>query len=311
MADTQSFLKRLATGEVVPITDNMVAGRLSECDLVLTEGHPSRRHARFVVIGNEVSVEDLGSANGTFINDQRIDGAMILHSGDSIRFDTEKFEFTVPDTTVANVDDKTVVRPPDSLDVDGSGVRQSPAWINPGSQGAGGPKTEFIDAAAMREMMQTPDQDGSNLPDAFRTPVLLITSGAKSGLRINLTGEDERAEWTIGCESDRDIVLDDQGVSGIHAKLAREGARWKLSDQMSANGTYVNGKRSNMSYLDDQDRIRFGPVECVFRTPESAGRATRMTRTIKEPRSRSNLALIVIGFLATLAALYAAFKFLS
>lgn len=311
MADTQSFLKRCATGEIVQITDNMVAGRLAECDLVLTEGHPSRRHARFVVINNEISLEDLGSANGTFVNDQRIESAVVLHTGDVVRFDTEKFEFTAPDATVADADDKTVVRPPDSLDVDGSGVRQSPAWINPGSQGAGGPKTEFIDAAAMREMMDAPGADRSNIPDAISAPMLLITSGAKSGLRFNLTGDDERAEWTIGCESDRDIFLDDQGVSGIHAKLTREGARWKLSDQMSANGTYVNGKRSNMSYLDDQDRIRFGPVECVFRTPASFGRATRITRTNEAARKRSNVSLIVVGFVVTLALLYAVFRFMS
>jgi len=310
MADTQSFLKRCATGEIVPITDKMVAGRMAECDLVLTEGHPSRRHARFVVINNEVSLDDLGSANGTFVNDQRIDNAVILHTGDMVRFDIEKFEFTAPDATVKQGDDKTVVRPPDSLDIDGGGARQSPAWIDPGSQGAGGPKTEFIDAAEMREMMKTSGEDESNIPDAITTPMLLIASGAKSGLRINLTGEDERAEWTIGCDSDRDIVIDDQGVSGIHAKLAREGARWKLSDQMSANGTFVNGKRSNMSYLDDQDRIRFGPVECVFRTPASFGRATRVTRTIQADPKRSNATLIVIGFVVTLAVLYFVFRFM-
>lgn len=310
MADTKSFLKRCATGEMVPVTDNMIAGRVAECDVVLTEGHPSRRHARFVVIDDEVSLEDLGSANGTFVNDQRIESAVTLRTGDVIRFDIEKFEFTAPDATVKQAGDKTVVRPPDSLDVDGGGARQRPAWIDPGSQGTGGPKTEFIDASAMRDMMQAQGQDGANVPDTISTPMILITSGAKSGLRINLTGDEDRAEWTIGCDSDRDIVIDDQGVSGIHAKLAREGARWKLSDQMSANGTYVNGKRSNMSYLDDQDRIRFGPVECIFRTPASFGRATRVTRGIQVAPKRSNVLLIVVGFAVTLAALYMVVRFM-
>lgn len=311
MTDTQSFLKRFSTGEIVPIADKMVAGRLPESGLVLTEGHPSRRHARFVVINGEVTLEDLGSANGTFVNDRRIEKAVILRTGDIVRFDTEKFEFTAPDATIANTGDKTVVRTPESLDVDGSGVRQSPAWVDPGSQAAGGPKTEFIDAAAMREMMQTPGDGGPNVADAISTPMLLITSGARSGLRVNLTGDDENAEWTIGCDQDRDIVLEDQGVSGVHAKLARDGARWKLSDQMSANGTYVNGKRSNMSYLDDQDRIRFGPVECVFRTPASSGRATRVTRAVQVPNKRSNVKLIIAAFAITLVALYVVFRFMS
>lgn len=311
MTDTQCFLKRSATGEVVPIVDNMVIGRSPECELVLSEGHPSRRHARFIVINGEVSVEDLGSSNGTFVNDTRINKAVILRTGDVIRFDVEQFEFTAPDATVVTKDDKTVVRSPQSLDVDGSGARQSPAWINPGSQGAGGPKTEFIDAAAMRDMMQAPGDHSPNFTDAIIAPMFLVTSGAKSGLRINLTGDDESAVWTIGSDSDRDIVLEDYGVSGVHAKLARDGARWKLSDQMSANGTYVNGKRSNMSYLDDQDRIRFGPVECVFRTPASFGRATRITRNVQEAPKRSNVAFIVAGFVITLVVLYLALRLMS
>lgn len=311
MTDTQCFLKRSATGEVVPIVDNMVIGRSPECELVLSEGHPSRRHARFIVINGEVSVEDLGSSNGTFVNDTRINKAVILRTGDVIRFDVEQFEFTAPDATVVTKDDKTVVRSPQSLDVDGSGARQSPAWINPGSQGAGGPKTEFIDAAAMRDMMQAPGDHSPNFTDAIIAPMFLVTSGAKSGLRINLTGDDESAVWTIGSDSDRDIVLEDHGVSGVHAKLARDGARWKLSDQMSANGTYVNGKRSNMSYLDDQDRIRFGPVECVFRTPASFGRATRITRNVQEAPKRSNVAFIVAGFVITLVVLYLALRLMS
>ena len=311
MTDRQSLLKRLSSGEVVPIANDMVVGRLAECDLILTEGHPSRRHARFLVINEEVSVEDLGSANGTFVNDRRIDNAVILRPGDIVRFDTEKFEFIAPDVTVADADNKTVVRTPQALDVEGGGVRQSPAWIDPGSQAAGGPKTEFIDAADMRELMQASDDDGPDDVGAITTPMLLVTSGAKSGLRVNLTGDNETAEWTIGSDDDRDVVLQDHGVSGVHAKLARDGARWKLSDQMSANGTYVNGKRSNMSYLDDQDRIRFGPVECIFRTPASFGRATRITRTVEVAPKRSYVKLIITGFIVTLVVLYAVIKFMS
>lgn len=308
MTEAQSSLKRYSTGEVVPITDNMVAGRLPECGLVLTEGHPSRQHARFVILNGEVSLEDLGSANGTFVNDRRIDKAVILRSGDTVRFDVEKFEFVAADATIVTADDRTVVRTPQSVDVDGGKVRQGPAWIDPAHQGAGGPKTEFIDAAAMQEMVRESGGDAADLVSSIDTPMLLVTSGANTGLRINLTGDNESAEWTIGSDKDRDIILDEHGVSGVHAKLSREGARWKLLDQMSANGTFVNGKRSNMSYLDDQDRIRIGPIECVFRTPARFGRATQITRTIKPSPVRSKIALIVIGFLVTLVALFFVFR---
>src|SRR5690242_12800017 len=43
-------------------------------DLVLAEGGVSRRHSRFVVESGKVMVEDVGSANGTFVDGQRITG---------------------------------------------------------------------------------------------------------------------------------------------------------------------------------------------------------------------------------------------
>ena len=49
-----------------------------------------------------------------------------------------------------------------------------------------------------------------------------------------------------------------------------EGKRWKIVDQMSANGTFVNNKRSSVSYLASGDRLRFGPVDCIFWMPAGA-----------------------------------------
>ena len=43
-------------------------------DLVLAEGGVSRRHARFFEEGGKVLVEDVGSANGTLVDGQRITG---------------------------------------------------------------------------------------------------------------------------------------------------------------------------------------------------------------------------------------------
>lgn len=313
MSDVQFIFRKVSGGEETVLVDGLVAGRLADSGLILTEGHPSRRHAKFSVKGNEFSVEDLGSANGTFVNDQRIRGSTVLRSGDKVRFDIEEFEFHIIGDQKAREDGRqTMVRKAEPVDVDSAGtnLRDRPAWIDPDKQVAGGPKTEFIDAAAMKEMIKVDEQNGVDVTDEIETPALLITSGAKAGLRVNLRTNNERGEWTIGCDSDRDIVLGDQGVSGIHAKLGQDGRRWKLTDQMSANGTFVNGKRSNMSYLDNGDRIRFGPVECVFRTPESFGTATRVTRAGKSSGNTRNIVLAVIAFAITLAILYVVYRVL-
>jgi pSer/pThr/pTyr-binding forkhead associated (FHA) protein len=310
MSDVQLILKKASNGEETVLADGLIAGRLAESGLVLTEGHPSRQHAKFSISGNELKLEDLGSSNGTFVNNQRIEGSVVLRSGDKIRFDLEEFEYKIPyDQTVSNDSQQTVMRKLEDIDVDGSGIRERPAWIDPNQKSAGGPKTEFIDSAALKQMMQDGEQGVSEMADDVNVPVLIVSTGAMSGARINLKSAGTQGEWTIGCDADRDIVLEEQGVSGVHAKLTQDGARWKLTDQMSANGTFVNGKRSNMSYLDNGDRIRFGPVECVFRTPEESGSATRVTKAVKPPGNTRNIILAAVAFAVTLAILYVVIQF--
>jgi hypothetical protein len=92
-------LKSVASGEEIELSGVMVAGRLPESDLKLKTtgptGGPSRRHARLSVIDNRAWLEDLGSKNGTFVNDRRIASRTVLRSGDSVRFDVEEFVFRI------------------------------------------------------------------------------------------------------------------------------------------------------------------------------------------------------------------------
>jgi hypothetical protein len=72
-------------GAVVPLPDEaeVVVGRESDLDLVLQEELVSRRHAKFTSRGGEVTVQDLGSTNGTFVNGQKVRRAR-LAPGDRI-----------------------------------------------------------------------------------------------------------------------------------------------------------------------------------------------------------------------------------
>ena len=45
----------------------------------------SRHHARVVVAGGTITIEDLGSRNGTYVNGNRAAGVIALHAGDEIR----------------------------------------------------------------------------------------------------------------------------------------------------------------------------------------------------------------------------------
>lgn len=54
-----------------------VIGRAADARVVLTHASVSRRHARIIVHGDEIWIEDLGSRNGTFVDGQRIERARI------------------------------------------------------------------------------------------------------------------------------------------------------------------------------------------------------------------------------------------
>ena len=60
MSDVRLILKKTSNGEETVLTDGLIAGRLAESGLVLTEGHPSRQHAKFGISGNELKLQDLG-----------------------------------------------------------------------------------------------------------------------------------------------------------------------------------------------------------------------------------------------------------
>ena len=68
---------------LLPVT---VIGRSTECDVRLSSSHVSRKHCRFVVQENRISIEDLGSSNGTYVNDQLIEPhqAITLTPGDKV-----------------------------------------------------------------------------------------------------------------------------------------------------------------------------------------------------------------------------------
>lgn len=65
--------------------DNVV-GREAEADVWLDAAAVSRRHARIVVDGVDVRLEDLGSKNGTTIGSERVVGQIALRDGDRIAF---------------------------------------------------------------------------------------------------------------------------------------------------------------------------------------------------------------------------------
>jgi len=64
---------------------SIIIGRDPASNLVVDDVEVSRRHARLVVQGSGFAIEDLGSTNGTFVEDQRIRNLVRLQPGATIR----------------------------------------------------------------------------------------------------------------------------------------------------------------------------------------------------------------------------------
>ena len=90
-------------GKVIPIRVRLTIGRGSECDLVLDEPEMSRKHAVIENSGDGLYLRDLGSANGTFVNGVQVKNA-VLHPGDQIAFDRNRFLIEAPGMPVREQD---------------------------------------------------------------------------------------------------------------------------------------------------------------------------------------------------------------
>jgi hypothetical protein len=79
-------------GRTMPLAASMTIGRAPECELLIDDTYASSQHARLFGKNGAWYVEDLGSTNGTFVNDQRLAAPAMVQQGDRIRIGTTVLE---------------------------------------------------------------------------------------------------------------------------------------------------------------------------------------------------------------------------
>lgn len=79
-------------GQVIPISHKVLVGRALDCDLSILGPGLSRKHAELNIVDGKLVVKDLGSANGTFLNNKKVKEAR-PKTGDLLQF--EKVSFIV------------------------------------------------------------------------------------------------------------------------------------------------------------------------------------------------------------------------
>ncbi|HSZ06799.1 MAG TPA: FHA domain-containing protein [Solirubrobacteraceae bacterium] len=82
-------------GMIYDLDGDLVLGRGERAEIRLEDPFASSRHARIYEQGNIVVIEDLGSTNGTYLNEELLQTPRPLHPGDRVRIGDSEFTFEV------------------------------------------------------------------------------------------------------------------------------------------------------------------------------------------------------------------------
>ena len=253
-------LYRIGDGLGVAITSWLSVGRASDCDLQLAEGHLSRHHAELVVIGGTIWLEDLRSANGTFLNGDRVIGARRLYHGDEVAFDAMRYQL------IGDAPDLTPIRPPG----------QPPDQL-------GDAERELLDArlppSESADATTHPSLAVQATPTTVTPPVNRSGGPALVGRSAPFAGHVFPLAFgrhVIGRGPDADIELTEASVSLRHAELELRTDGAHLVNLIPTNGTRVNDAPIHAARLNDGDSIRVGRVTLQYF--EAATARSRISR---------------------------------
>ena len=245
-------LHRVGDGVGLAVLAELKVGRATDCDLQLVEGHVSRHHAVLKIERGAVWLEDLSSANGTFVNGDRVIGAWRLFHGDEIAFDTLRYQL------IGDARDLTPIRPPgqppDQLAVEAADAAGSP--------GAGQIVTREADNATVEAVAASPVVVSA--APLTTGPVLIGRSEPVSGRVFPLAF----GRHLIGRGPDADIHLPEASVSLRHAELELRPDGAQLVNLISTNGTWVNDAEIHATNLASGDSIRVGRIMLEYRTSQ-------------------------------------------
>jgi pSer/pThr/pTyr-binding forkhead associated (FHA) protein len=83
------------TGMIYDLEGDIVLGRGDHAQIRLEDPYASARHAHIFEQGGIMAIEDLGSTNGTYLNEELLDTPRPLHPGDRVRIGDSELTFEI------------------------------------------------------------------------------------------------------------------------------------------------------------------------------------------------------------------------
>jgi pSer/pThr/pTyr-binding forkhead associated (FHA) protein len=218
--------------------DRLTFGRGDDCDVVLDDPGVSRRHAELRREGGALVLRDLGSSNGTFVGGEPIQRRAIT-AADEVQLG--------PDVTLA-----LLTEGPPAVLADEPARARRPAPAEPEAH---------VAAAA-------PVGRASRGPFGWFQRVWWTLEPRAAHGRPRAVRE---SATSVGRDPSAALVLDDESVSRMHARLDLRDGQLTVTDLKSRNGTFVNDQAVLQARLASGDALRFGDV--AFRATRRAGPA--------------------------------------
>ena len=215
-------------GEVIPLGATTTLGREPSNDISVAESSVSRTHAEIVETDEGFVLRDLGSTNGTYVNETQIPAEdYLLIDGDIIRLGTSSKSFVLRLSAFA--ESATAASPP-----------------MPESS----PSPELVSPTMIGATLETPEVVAKAEP-----PTLLIQGGPDDGEVVELG-----RTTTLGRDPQNDLTIAEREVSRNHAEIVETDDGYCLRDLYSTNGTFVNRHRipEGDYLLHDGDVINLG-----------------------------------------------------
>jgi pSer/pThr/pTyr-binding forkhead associated (FHA) protein len=214
----------------------VVVGRKAPADIVVADGQVSSRHVKLRADGTRLLVTDLGSTNGS-----RIDQGDRLAAQQEFPLDRGQ---------------KLLVGPA-VIEIVSTGAESDSGF-------AKSERTVVVGAGNMQSLLVQIAR--------FKASQARFVLGAEHSKR---TIEITEMEAVVGREAaEAQVVVPHQSVSSKHARMKFVDGKFLLEDMGSANGTFVNGVRiSAATPVDPQTAVTFGTVDCLFvaKAPEAGG----------------------------------------
>ena len=262
-------LRSQLTGEMLEFEHDLVRiGRDPTCELVPSgQGSEvvSGMHTRLAYREGRWWVEDLGSRNGTFLDDARLAPSVPrrLAVGDVVRLGQRGPRFLVEATQSRQVEETLVEDPELTLPLDREEARALGLRTTPTAESTPPPppppKTEPPPETAPREKPAAPAEAAHEEPGTSTATVIFMEQ--RTGEHFRATAGRIRIGRGKECEL-RPIGPDDTSVSRVHSEVVlRPDGNVVARDAQSRNGTFVNGERvTGDKALKVGDHVRLGPT---------------------------------------------------